>query len=75
MASKYGTLKLTDEELKYLLGCVNQRRSKLGNVLIKLNEEGKFEDDQQVKEATAAYSKARDLSIKISTLRHSPHLD
>lgn len=75
MASKYGTIAITDEELRVLISCVDQRRKNLARVLAELHDNKHEVDSTEVKEATNAFYKTRDISIKLTTLRRNAKLD
>lgn len=75
MASKYGTIKITDEELRVLITCVDKRRKNLAKTLEELYENGHEPNTVEVKEATEAFHKTRAISLKLTTLRRNAKLD
>ena len=75
MASKYGTIPITDEELSFLLSTLTSRRHALGVEIHKIMDKGLREGDRAYDEVISALSKAKSLTTKLLTLRKNAKLN
>lgn len=74
MTSKYGTIKITDDELQYLLSTLNVRRHALVKEIKRLREQGRFVGDAEYDNVALALQKAKVLAKKFVTLRENAKL-